>query len=158
MSLDALNLLKNGEAIVMRNITFAELKKTLESTFSFETAAVILYVAGKGCGRRSAIRLMEQGFKGLELVDALIKVKIAEGWGFFKFPEKLNFDCTVIVEDSFEAKGYGSSDKPVCFFIAGYIGGFLSEMLGADVDANEVSCKAKGDKHCLFKIKRAGIK
>ena len=39
---------------------------------------------------------------------------------------------------------------PVCVLNAGYSAGWSSESFGLDLDAREISCRAKGDNECLF--------
>jgi len=58
----------------------------------------------------------------------------------------------IIVEGSFEAKGYGKSTIPVCHFLRGYLAGFLSTILVAKVELLETKCLAKGDGHCEFQV------
>lgn len=47
---------------------------------------------------------------------------------------------------------YGSSDEPVCNFLAGLVGGVGKELSGKDVVAEETKCIAKGDRYCEFVI------
>lgn len=55
---------------------------------------------------------------------------------------------------SFEAdswlKAGKKSDQPVCIMNAGYSSGWCQESFGIPLTAVEISCRAKGDKHCTF--------
>ncbi len=56
---------------------------------------------------------------------------------------------------SFEAdvriRKFGSNSKfPVCHWNCGYSAGWCSESFGLDLDAQEIHCRAKGDKNCRF--------
>ena len=56
---------------------------------------------------------------------------------------------------SFEAdvwiRKYGPNSKmPVCHWNAGYSSGWCSESFGLDLEAQEIHCRAKGDKTCRF--------
>ncbi|MBN1329154.1 MAG: hypothetical protein JXA54_06745 [Candidatus Heimdallarchaeota archaeon] len=42
------------------------------------------------------------------------------------------------------------SPIPVCVMNAGYSSGWCSESFGIDLDAREITCRAKGDKECRF--------
>ncbi|MEM2851230.1 MAG: V4R domain-containing protein [Candidatus Bathyarchaeia archaeon] len=151
-------LVQRKRAFVMRNITFADLKKGLESTFTPSAAAVILYQAGMICGRRSAERLMKQlGLRNEALLNAIVKLKKREGWASINF-KKVNLKeklGSVIVKNSFEAEGYGKSDTPVCHFLRGYLAGVLSQALNTEINLTETACTAKGDPNCEFQIQKA---
>jgi hypothetical protein len=149
-------LVRKGKAFVMRNITFADLKKGLEETFTHSAAAVILYKAGMACGRRSAERIVKQlGLRDENLLATIAKLKQKEGWASIDF-KKVNLKKklgTVIVKNSFEAEGYGKSDTPVCHFLRGYLAGALSITLNTEINLIETACAAKGDPNCEFQIK-----
>lgn len=56
---------------------------------------------------------------------------------------------------SFEADSYilsrgENSPLPICLMNAGYSSGWCSESFGIELDARELTCRAKGDKECLF--------
>ncbi len=56
---------------------------------------------------------------------------------------------------SFEADSYillrgNTSSIPVCIMNAGYSSGWCSESFGIELYAREITCRAKGDKECLF--------
>ncbi len=56
---------------------------------------------------------------------------------------------------SFEADTYilskgSNSILPTCILNAGYSAGWCSESFGIDLCAREITCRAKGDKECLF--------
>ena len=56
---------------------------------------------------------------------------------------------------SFEADSYiltrgENSNLPICLMNAGYSSGWCSESFGLELDARELTCRAKGDKECLF--------
>ncbi len=56
---------------------------------------------------------------------------------------------------SFEADSYilargENSHLPICLMNAGYSSGWCSESFGIELDARELTCRAKGDKECLF--------
>jgi bacteriochlorophyll 4-vinyl reductase len=148
-------LVRKGKAFIMRNITFADLKKGLEETFTPSAAAVILYKAGMACGRRSAERVVKHlKLRDETLLNAIVKLKVKEGWGSINF-ENLNLKKklgNIIVKNSFEAEGYGKSDMPVCHFLRGYLAGVLSVALNTEINLIETACTAKGDPNCEFQI------
>lgn len=44
-------------------------------------------------------------------------------------------------------------DKPLCYFISGWIAGFLKGNLGKDFIVNEVECSATGSERCEFVVR-----
>ena len=58
------------------------------------------------------------------------------------------------VEGSILVEAVGQSSKPVCEPMAGFFKGFLSELLGKEIDVKEVACKAQGYERCVFKMKQ----
>jgi len=142
-------------ALIMRGMTFADLQKKLEELF--ETGAeLILYEAGRSCGRRSCHRIKRRyGLKGMDLLEAVRQIKRAEGWGEVDFS---NFELdrvrgSIIVRRCFEAVNYGKSDRPVCHFMRGYLEGVLEETLGKIVRLMEVRCAATGQEYCEFRVR-----
>ncbi len=46
------------------------------------------------------------------------------------------------------------SDKPICYFISGYIAGHLENALDGRFVVNEISCTSQGDDACLFRAQQ----
>lgn len=57
----------------------------------------------------------------------------------------------VYIEDNALTLDNTSTDKPICYFISGYIAGFLENALGTHYVVNETSCTAQGNERCTFK-------
>jgi predicted hydrocarbon binding protein len=145
-------LLKNGKAFIMRLVTFTDFKKCLEETFG-SGATVIFYEVGKGCGRRSCNRLTRKYPEKEKLFKALARYKRNERWGKIRFQLDLKLGTgRIIVADSFEAKQYGQSEKPVCHFLRGYLEGFLTQAYNKPLKVIEVRCFAQGDRLCEFLV------
>jgi len=91
-----------------------------------------------------------------DVLEAISKTKRAEGWGKICFKglavEKGKVKGRIVVEGSFEAKGYGKSTIPVCHFLRGYLAGVLSTILATRVEILETKCLAKGDDYCEFQV------
>jgi len=58
----------------------------------------------------------------------------------------------IYVEGSILVEAMGRSDKPVCRPMAAFFKGFLSELLGKDIDVKETECQAQGKERCVFKM------
>ena len=146
-------LLKNGKAFIMRLVTFKDFKKCLEETFG-SGASVIFYQVGRGCGRRSCSRLTHRYPDKAKLFKALARYKRNEKWGKMKFQLNLKSgNGKILVAESFEAKQYGRSEMPVCYFLRGYLEGFLNQAYNKSLRVTETKCIAKGDKACIFQVK-----
>lgn len=143
----------DGNKFMMSMVTFLDFKKSLEGLFD-TGAAVILYEAGLGCGRRAYQRMNRKNPSKKEVLETLRNFKFNENWGKIKFDIDLKSGRGFItVSDSFEGKLYDFSPTPVCHYLRGYIGGFLSEMFGRELEIREIKCVAIGDKNCIFEIK-----
>ncbi len=149
------DLLKEGKAFVMRLVTFMDFKKVLERCFC--TGAHIIFLeVGRGCGRRSCRRLRYRYHDIRSLLDALREAKRGEKWGDFRFYLDLEKGTgTVVVYEGFEAREYGSSVSPVCYFTRGFLEGFLSEAFGKPLRVVETKCITQGHEFCEFTVSEA---
>ncbi len=69
--------------------------------------------------------------------------------------QKQHFYLSGCWHDSFEVLKWRShyadpSPEPVCHILSGMVSGYASAVLGSEVLAKEVSCRACGDKYCRF--------
>ncbi len=137
----------------MTVVTFVDLKKVLEGLLD-TGAAVILYEAGLGCGRRMYMRMRKQYSSREEILKAFIDLKLSENWGEIKVDVNLDSgEGKIVVYKSFEGKYYGASSTPICHFFKGYIEGFLRELIGREITVEETKCVAMGDENCTFEIR-----
>jgi predicted hydrocarbon binding protein len=151
---DVKSLIEKGEAVVFRLETWVDLKKRLNGLLTLSASAVLLFEAGKECGRRSCRRIREQlQLRGGDLLKALEKHKEDERWGDFSFDVDLaKMTGRVVVKSSFEAKKYARTGSSICHFVRGYLVGVLSELFGRDVVLEETLCLSKGDPYCEFRL------
>ena len=84
-------------------------------------------------------------FTGWALVDILPESAPAPDESYFLMYDHPN---------TFEADSYlkhgRKTTRPVCVFSAGYSAGWCSESFGLNLDAREISCRARGDGACRF--------
>ena len=140
-------------AVVFKDETFADLKRSMEDVFGAGARAV-MYFLGRICGQRTYFKLSLL-YQGKGLFQACIELKEQEGWGTFQCEINGDGVGTVWVEDCFEARGYGPSSEPVCHFVRGYIEGFLSSAFRKELWVTETSCIARGDRECVFEVRPA---
>lgn len=149
-------LLREGKAFIMRLVTFMDFKKVLEKCFG--TGAYVIFLeVGRGCGRRSCKRLQHRYYDVRSLLNALRDAKRDEKWGDFRFHLDLEKGTgTVAVYEGFEAREYGPSTSPVCFFTRGFLEGFLSEAFSKPLRVVETKCITQGHEFCEFTVREAG--
>ncbi len=135
----------------MRDSTFADFKNILEERFS-TGAFAIFYDVGKGCGVRSCERLMQEHSSTSGLLEGIVQRKREERWGELRFELSPDGTGKVFMTDCFEARQYGASKQPICYFFKGYLEGFLSRAFRRPLKVTETECLAKGDKGCIFQI------
>ena len=90
-----------------------------------------------------------------ETMRMVLRLIINEGgWGFVDELEFHTSPMKTVIANSQEAKWMGPSKSPVCYIAAGVMAGYSSRILGEDVTAREVACKAMGAPKCVFEIDR----
>jgi predicted hydrocarbon binding protein len=139
--------------------TFVELQKGAEAIIGDEASAVF-YEAGIKSGREGGETiLMEWDERGEELMTKLGYLWDSQGLGWFSImdaqldsEEKEGF---VRVSESFIAASYGTSKKPVCHFLSGYISGFLEKIWKTPMVCEEKICQSMEDyEFCEFHLER----
>jgi predicted hydrocarbon binding protein len=145
----------DDRGVILRPEIFADLQHSLEEVFSPSAAHTILYYAGKNCGTQACKRLAEKyNLSGSKLLEAVLKLKQAEGWGIF---QTRKFNPTthrgeIVVKEGFEAVRYGQSVNPICYFIKGYLTGTLNTAFNINVSLIEKICIATGANECVFEL------
>jgi hypothetical protein len=130
-----------------------------------ELTQVMMRLFGESAGRDDA-RLLKKEFNPDTDIDWIAMGPTIHTWeGIVRAtPTRLEYDRaagTFFMQgtwvNSFFAeqylKLYGSSTHAVCWMLAGYATGYVSEFFGGNVMCKETMCKAKGDPHCQFTIK-----
>ncbi len=146
------NRLEQQSSFLFHFQTFNEIKDSLYSTFG-ASAHTILYYSGIGAGQRAYERRAAKTKSREETLFLLVNEKSSDNWGELTFQD-LDFtklSGKIVVKNCFEARA-AKSKQPICYFIKGYLTGFLSGLMQKPVILNEVKCLAKGDGHCEFII------
>lgn len=157
------NMLLGGERYIMyrgKSMAIA-LNKQLNSVLG-SGATNVIYQIGKACGSSDG----KYYFEKLSVEDPQLRLAmgpVSFAMGGYALVEILpesapaqNDDFLLVYDhpNSYEAESYietgETTDKPVDFLNAGYSAGWCSEAFGLKLDAKEISCKAKGDRHCRF--------
>ena len=133
-----------------------------------ETIAGLQRVLNESCGKDADFSFFEGGFTGgslsakkykelhnfsdLEVIEFMMKMGNQIGWGHFSlehYDAKLK-KLRVCVMNSPFAESYGKSSQGVCHLIRGVLAGMASSLLKSNCTSEEVECRAKGDRRCLF--------
>ena len=100
-------------------------------------------------GGDSARRYLEAG--GADALLGNIESTANElGWGAWHFAERSATRIALDVTDSPFAAGYGAADTEVCAPITGMLQAVAALVLGAECEAREMECRARGAAHCRF--------
>jgi predicted hydrocarbon binding protein len=122
---------------------------------------VIVNTAGQVSGREDGKALLAQaeahGVKSPKSLPAAILTAVEEtNMGYGKITiDDINFGTwtfKISVTNSFEVDSAGRSGKPTCVFVLSYLKGLLSQLIGKDLDGQEVECRSKGDQCCKFRL------
>lgn len=141
-------------SVIVSIETFVHLQKDAEKILGIDGAAVLFYEAGKNAGERWINRFSRDwGLKNEKFIEAVQNFYAELGWGRFNIDDSNENELTIRVENSFIARGYGSSKVEVCHFLRGYNAGLAEVLKCKTIDAEEVRCAAKGDDCCEFVMK-----
>lgn len=139
-----------------------ELHEELRKTFGDAGARQIRYKLAKACGMQDA-RLFAERF---EIDDPIMRLALGPthfaqvGWAnvhiFEESAPQPNEDYFLAYDHPFyfEAAAYLeqgiASEHPVCHMNAGYSTGWCQVSFGVELQAEELSCRARGDEQCIF--------
>jgi predicted hydrocarbon binding protein len=84
------------------------------------------------------------------LLAMIVKTAAELGWGAWGFGKAGDSRLMLEVTDSPFAAGYGAADTEVCAPIAGMLQAVASLALGAECEARETECRARGAASCRF--------
>lgn len=89
-----------------------------------------------------------------EAVDKLADIFDTQNIGTLTLQEHQNgTDAEITLEEnalSLDAR----TDKPICYFVSGYIAGYLENAIGDHYVVNETSCTAQGHDRCTFQARK----
>jgi predicted hydrocarbon binding protein len=145
---------KGVRYMLIRPETLIEFQKRAEELLR-DKGEELLYQSGFKGGKLSATKYRDFfHLSDEEIVKFMMEMGGEIGWGHFSLVEMdLRKKRMVIdVENSPFAIAYGKSDRPVCHFTRGVLGGKGEVVFRKPVTTSEVQCQAKGNKKCQFII------
>ena len=143
--------------LVVKDVV-VELYQGFEKVMLF--AGGLLYNVAKKAGKLMAKKLLEEGYLNKQnylnmLVESLVyanyasKAEIDGIEGTPENPQKIVFK----LEGTLLGSKIGKRRRPVDQPIAGFIAGWIEEVLGRKTDAKETQCMAQGKPHCIIEVK-----
>jgi predicted hydrocarbon binding protein len=144
-----------SRVIALRSVGWATMESELTSTF-ITGAAVILQRMGYSYGRYLG-KVAKSEEKGLpEVLEVLQDFATESGWGELSLNSG-NLDtgeARLTLKNCFFCLHIRDSDQPVCYILAGLIGGIIDEIVGKNHRVLEERCIAKGDAVCEISVER----
>ncbi len=141
---------------LMRLASFNEIQETLER-ITGRPALTILYKLGK---KSAEYMVKEKEIDGVKrrTFNTMLKKGIEAGrsfnWFIISEVEMKNKKAKIVCSQTFESALHKKVDYPVCAFLRGYFEELVN-MASKDKKYKciETKCIAKGDDHCVFKIR-----
>lgn len=109
----------------------------------------LLYFAGSKFGRK-----LEIDGDDREAVIEELK-PLFDRWDFGILELTEDSESVTVDESIFVQELETTTDKPVCFFIAGLLAGGLRSGIGTKFVVNEVACQGQDDDTCRFRVRQA---
>ena len=150
--------LSNVPSLVLRPEAIVNIQKQLELTIGGSSKG-ILYLSGERSAQdgMNPFESILSTRAPLTLANArrLMDASALLGWGRLEIslfdPERGRLVLTV--SNSPLARAYGTSKKPVCHFLTGWIAGLGRSLLERDVLCEETECAAQGHGRCEFELR-----
>lgn len=141
--------------IALGSVGWATLEKELTTTF-VSGAAVILQRMGYSYGRylgRVANSQQKHDHDALEALQAFSK---ESGWGelLLNGGDLGSGQARLVLRNCVFCLHIKEASEPVCYVVAGLIGGVADEIIGATHRVIEEKCAAKGDPFCEIVVER----
>src|SRR5207253_6390830 len=145
-------------SVIVRPEAIVNIQRQLEQTIGGSSKG-ILYLSGERSARdgMNPFESIVSTRAPLTLANArrLMDVSALLGWGRLEMslfdPEHGRLVLTV--SNSPLARAYGSSKKPVCHFLTGWIAGLGRNLLEREVLCEETACAAQGHGRCEFELR-----
>ena len=144
-----------SRVIALGSHGWATIEKELETTF-ITGAAVILQRVGYSYGRAMGRAAKNQQIEPEHTFEAIQTLARESGWGGISLNsgDLYGGEARIIVKDCFFCLHARESTEPVCYVLAGLVGGMADEILGVSHRVTEEKCIAKGDSVCEILIER----
>jgi len=151
---------RDHRLLVLRPEALVDLQKHLEDTIGLSSKG-FLYLAGEKSARQGHDLFAPPATPAPAASDSFesLRNRIAAmsllGWGRFSVfvEDAAAHRYLVNLENSPIAEAYGTSKKPVCHLIAGWIAGTAESALGENLLCEEIACGSQGKLRCEFRLR-----
>ena len=143
--------------IALGSVGWATLEKELSSTF-VSGAAVILQRMGYSYGRYLGSVARAQQKSHQDPLKSLQGFAKESGWGelVLNGGDMNSGQARLVLRNCVFCLHIKEASEPVCYVVAGLIGGVADEIIGATHRVLEEKCAAKGDAYCEIVVERIG--
>lgn len=132
-------------------------RRVLLARTDLDTARDIMTRVGRVQGWRTAGRVRPPGRAHAEILRTVTDVAEAMGLGSSAVPGLAEVDLGLLWHHSIEAQHHrqapGASSDPVCWFLAGFFGGYWTRALARATECVEHVCTAQGSTSCRFELR-----
>lgn len=154
---DGLRKLRGARILLLSPEVLVNIQKQLERTVGLSTRG-FLYLAGEQSAKEALSKVGPTPSASLEeMIPRALAALTELGWGRFRLVPGSRDppQWTIGLEDSPLAAAYGSSPRPVCHLVAGWLAGLVEHFSGAALLCEEVQCQAQGRPRCEFELRSA---
>src|SRR5262245_33367260 len=152
--------LHEQRVVILSAAALGLLRKELVATLGTDSARRLLLRFGYADGYHDAVSLRDrlrwreplEGFRAgaaLHTLEGIVRAEINRAE---HNPANSRFDAEITWHHSYEAEQHlhhhGRSDSPVCWSLLGYVSGFASACIGAEIYFKERACVGCGDAAC----------
>jgi len=140
--------------VLLNRNSFSNLIRTMYEEMN-DAGMSFMFYQGKLLGSKDAEIFVKHIWTiDKDTISEVLNVLLAHGWGIPKLVEFSSSEIIIHLYDSFESLAMvEKSERPMCFFIKGYIAGLLATILKREVHIEETKCIAMGDPYCEFRVK-----
>ena len=141
----------NERSFLISMTFFRSFLKSFYNIYRGALGASVLMRIGMMMGREIAEKYYNMlGLKGIGLVETIVRVLKALGWGEFEKPKVSSKKIVVRVKNSFEAFAAPEMSGPRCHLTKGFLSGLFSAALGKEIVFKETKCEGEGARYCEF--------
>ncbi|WP_338472642.1 V4R domain-containing protein [Niallia sp. XMNu-256] len=153
--------------LIITSQAFGLLRKGIYENMGSKKAKAFLLRFGKELGSNKAMELMKYNPSLESLLNIAPLLHISLGHvsdvehnghplvienGNYLFEDEVYGNWINSFEANLHLEHHGIAEECSCHTLSGYASGYLSTILNKDIFVKEVSCRAKGDDECSFKI------
>jgi predicted hydrocarbon binding protein len=146
--------------IILRTHIWAILVNKIREKFGSGGEAILYYI-GVDMGSEAAVEHKKMaealGLREPDKITSILGASIftSIGWGSMQI-ERFTLNppyALITVYNNFECEIGPASEKPYSQLTRGLVAGYLSQLLGSEMQVNEIECLAKGDPCCRFECR-----